>query len=173
MKYNLSENVMCYETEDEKYLLNLDNNDTFLLNDISAYIINLVEANNDIFEIIKNLYEIVKEQITYDSLENDVLEFIVKLESENFIIRNRREIILNDISEMLKDMLQREIVVHEHSCLKLGSTDFSLNISSLEMIKWFIEIESKYGVEITADDKKVEHIVNKILTIEEKNCEYK
>lgn len=89
MKYCLAEHIMSYKVDDsnEMYLLNLDNNDTFLLNDVTAYIIESIEKKTNIKTIVEELYDLVRGQVTFEELKYDVNEFFHKLEEQGFIIK--------------------------------------------------------------------------------------
>lgn len=89
MKYCLADHIMSYKEVDlqERYLLNLDNNDTFLLDDVTAYLIESIEKEIDIKIIINELYNLVKGQVAFEQLEQDVNEFFHKLEDQGFIVK--------------------------------------------------------------------------------------
>lgn len=89
MKYRLADHIMSYKEDDsqESYLLNLDNNDTFLLDDVTAYLIESIEKETDVKTIIEELYNLVKGQVAFEKLKYDVNEFFHKLEDQEFIIK--------------------------------------------------------------------------------------
>lgn len=71
--------------------------------------------------------------------------------------------IFNEIKRMLVNITQRDVDMNFHTLLKIGCLESSLKVSSLEMVRWFVDVEEKYNIDITSDDKTVESIVKKIV----------
>lgn len=87
MKYKLNDNVMHYidENKNSKYLINLDENDVYVLDDVSSIIINLFEENLTDEEVVDYIYENLEHDLNYDVIKNDIASFIEILLLNNFI----------------------------------------------------------------------------------------
>lgn len=71
--------------------------------------------------------------------------------------------IFNEIKRMLVSITQRDIDMNSNTLLKLGCLDSSLKVSSLEMVRWFVDVEERYNIDITLEDKTVGSLIQKIV----------
>ena len=89
MIYQLQDNIMYYKNEKEElgYLLNLDTNDVYALDDISNAFIQRIDQKYHVFDIITEIHDLCADQVDRETITTDIMEFIDLLLEKGMIIK--------------------------------------------------------------------------------------